>query len=186
MFVTDTATHCNALQHTATHRNTHCNTLQHTTTHCNTQECSSIVSFLHYNAQDTPPPSLATDIATHCNTLQHTATNRSARQFVNRESSGFPEGHLRYVDGLPHRLCRHQGIFHVLQLCCSCVAAVLQCVSAVFRTACAAIKIYSHVLQLCCSCVAAVLHTSCGEVGGWGRDPKKCTGRDWGMGSSTI
>ena len=25
-----------------------------------------------------------------------------------------------------------------------------------------------------------------GEVGGWGRYPKKCTGRDWGMGSSTI
>ena len=25
-----------------------------------------------------------------------------------------------------------------------------------------------------------------GEVEGWGRDPKKCTGRDWGMGSSTI
>jgi len=24
------------------------------------------------------------------------------------------------------------------------------------------------------------------EVGGWGRDPKKCTGRDRGMGSSTI
>ena len=24
------------------------------------------------------------------------------------------------------------------------------------------------------------------EVGGWGRDPKKCTGRDWGMGLSTI
>ena len=24
------------------------------------------------------------------------------------------------------------------------------------------------------------------EVGAWGRDPKKCTGRDWGMGSSTI
>ena len=24
------------------------------------------------------------------------------------------------------------------------------------------------------------------EVGGWGRDPKKCAGRDWGMGSSTI
>ena len=24
------------------------------------------------------------------------------------------------------------------------------------------------------------------EVGGWGRDPKICTGRDWGMGSSTI
>jgi len=25
-----------------------------------------------------------------------------------------------------------------------------------------------------------------GEVGGWGRDQKKCTGRDWGIGSSTI
>ena len=24
------------------------------------------------------------------------------------------------------------------------------------------------------------------EVGGWGRDPKKFTGRDWGMGLSTI
>jgi len=24
------------------------------------------------------------------------------------------------------------------------------------------------------------------EVGGWGRYPKKCTERDWGMGSSTI
>ena len=30
------------------------------------------------------------------------------------------------------------------------------------------------------------LSLSHGEVGGWGRDPKKCTGRDWGMGSSTI
>ena len=25
-----------------------------------------------------------------------------------------------------------------------------------------------------------------GEVGGWGRDPKKCTGSIWGMGSNTI
>jgi len=25
-----------------------------------------------------------------------------------------------------------------------------------------------------------------GEVGGWGRDPKKCTGRVWGRGSSAI
>ena len=24
------------------------------------------------------------------------------------------------------------------------------------------------------------------EVGGWSRAPKNCTGRDWGMGSSTI
>jgi len=24
------------------------------------------------------------------------------------------------------------------------------------------------------------------EVGGWGRDPKKCTGRDWGMESYPL
>ena len=31
-----------------------------------------------------------------------------------------------------------------------------------------------------------ILGVRLGEVGGWGRDPKICTGRDWGMGSSTI
>jgi len=36
-------------------------------------------------------------------------------------------------------------------------------------------------------CIDDMTHAfMCGEVGGWGRDPKKCTGRDWGMGSSTI
>jgi len=36
-------------------------------------------------------------------------------------------------------------------------------------------------------CLFAVqIRTSHREVGGWGRDPKKCTGRGWGMGSSTI
>jgi len=34
-------------------------------------------------------------------------------------------------------------------------------------------------------CVKTI-HDPTREVGGWGRDPKKCTGRDWGMGSSTI
>jgi len=38
--------------------------------------------------------------------------------------------------------------------------------------------------------VSLLLHPSYtvwqGEVGGWGRDPKKCTGSIWGMGSSTI
>jgi len=29
-------------------------------------------------------------------------------------------------------------------------------------------------------------HHTLREVGSWGRDPQKCTGRDWGMGSSTI
>jgi len=40
------------------------------------------------------------------------------------------------------------------------------------------VYIYTNVLRL-----YVHLHW---EVGGWGRDPKKCTGRDWGMGSSTI
>jgi len=34
--------------------------------------------------------------------------------------------------------------------------------------------------------VRHLTHFVCGEVGRGGRDPKKCTGRDWGMGSSTI
>jgi len=35
-------------------------------------------------------------------------------------------------------------------------------------------------------CNALLVDTPYREVGGWGRDPKKCTGRGWGMGSSTI
>ena len=56
--VADSATHCIALQLTASHRRslqhtgTHCNTLQHAATRCNTLQ----------------------HIATHCNTLQLTAT----------------------------------------------------------------------------------------------------------------
>ena len=44
-----------------------------------------------------------------------------------------------------------------------------------------------EVLRLCwgCACCSSENHSH-GEVGDWGRDPKKCTGRDWGMGSSTI
>ena len=36
------------------------------------------------------------------------------------------------------------------------------------------------------SCSSCPVGYQSWEVGGWGRDPKKCTGRDWGMGSSTI
>ena len=72
-------THCNTLQHTATHCNTsdgrgilgypqvslctHCNTLQHTATHCNTPDGRSILRY--------PQVTLHTlqHTATHCNTL---------------------------------------------------------------------------------------------------------------------
>ena len=67
--VYDIATHCNTLQHTATHSTgaclqhtaAHCNTLQHTATHCNTLLCNT--------RQHT---------ATHCSTLQHTAMQHAA------------------------------------------------------------------------------------------------------------
>jgi len=45
-------------------------------------------------------------------------------------------------------------------------------------------RIYMHVSSIM-HLSSKQLNTS-REVGGWGRDPKKCTGRDWGMGSSTI
>ena len=37
-----------------------------------------------------------------------------------------------------------------------------------------------------CACDMTHSYGWLGEVGGWGRDSKKCTGRDWSMGSSTI
>jgi len=43
---------------------------------------------------------------------------------------------------------------------------------------------YKHLHQAASPIVFAC--TASWEVAGWGRDPKKCTGRDWGMGSSTI
>ena len=40
--------------------------------------------------------------------------------------------------------------------------------------------VYLCIYELIRRCIFA--YTAFGEVGGWGRDPKKCTGRDWGMG----
>ena len=100
--MSDTATCCNTLQHTATHCNTHalachpssflkeirltlyhtapqCNTLQHAATHCNTHALMSPSSFsrggcltLHL-----PAPHCTTlhHTAPHCNTLQHASTH---------------------------------------------------------------------------------------------------------------
>ena len=66
-----------------------------------------------------------------------------------------------------------------------------------FRPAGVSVSVSVFVLCLCLSCVyvcrkgmfeGEVYDVIWGgrEVGGWGRDPKICTGRDWGMGSSTI
>jgi len=55
------------------------------------------------------------------------------------------------------------------------------------------IYIYVHTVSRSYSHTHTHIHThtrahtqALREVGGWGRDPKKCTGRDWEMGSSTI
>jgi len=76
-----TATHCNALQHTATHSPihsvidvvecvaTHCNILQHTATHCNT------LQHIHLFIQSLMLLSVLQPTATYCNALQHTTTH---------------------------------------------------------------------------------------------------------------
>ena len=94
---------------------------------------------------------------------------------------------------------------HVLQrvaACCSVLQRVAVCCCVLVLVEDADVDAMfagRHVLECdaaCCSvlqCVAACCSVpwprcpDCSrEVGGWGRDPKKCTGRDWGMGSSTI
>ena len=79
---------------------------------------------------------------------------------------------------------------------------VIVCLCTVRRTSCAANAVFPapavpHTTANILSRHLCMLHTyqnkltniepTVGrEVGGWGRDPKKCTGRGWGMGSSTI
>jgi len=78
-----TATHCNTLQHTATHfyvlregvpslrhTATHCNILQHTATHCDTLQRTST-----YCEKVCHHCNTLQHTATYCNTLQHTATH---------------------------------------------------------------------------------------------------------------
>ena len=66
-------------------------------------------------------------------------------------------------------------------MCCSVLQCVAVCCSVLPRVA-----VSCDMVETAEAAVALVDCMSKGEVGGWGRDPKKCTGRDWGMGSSTI
>ena len=67
----------------------------------------------------------------------------------------------------------------------------IRCVLQSFAVCCSVLERVA-VASVCCSELQSAAVLQCvivyhrGEVGGWGRDPKKCTGRDWGMGSSTI
>jgi len=95
------ATHCNTLQHTATHCNksktsmrvtlskvpwssvyatTHCNTLQHIETHCNTPQhiathCNTSTGPLRGVARNSIQGTSSIYVTTHCNSLQLTATH---------------------------------------------------------------------------------------------------------------
>jgi len=91
-----TATHRNAVQHTAAR----CNALQHTTAHCNTlqytvkhrKDTQQYTSTHYCNTLPTWPPLLKfwfvsgmctlQHTATHCNTLQHTATHCNTLQHI--------------------------------------------------------------------------------------------------------
>jgi len=93
-----TATHRNAVQHTAAR----CNALQHTTAHCNTlqytvkhrKDTQQYTSTHYCNTLPTWPPLLKSwfvsgmctlqHTATHCITLQHTATHYNALQHIKK------------------------------------------------------------------------------------------------------
>jgi len=101
------ATHCNTLQHTATHCNTHCNTLQHTATHSKMKECfpKHTCQCTYTRVSNTITKRTATRCNTcmfamhmcllfaahcdaqhhsaiHCNALQHTATHCNTLQHI--------------------------------------------------------------------------------------------------------
>jgi len=98
------ATHCNTLQHTATHCSvpsralggalcvegqtlwdrfmaTHCNRLQYTSIHCNTLQSEGTCERAHCVLRDKRCGTGSWHLtATHCNTLQHTATHCNTLQ----------------------------------------------------------------------------------------------------------
>jgi len=134
----------------------HCNTCCNT--RCNTR-CNTLC-----NTRCTTHSN--THCNTYCNTLQHSAYCHSVRLRNPRESAKV------YVwlqgSGLCAGVCERVWVcVYVRETECVCVRVCMcLCESAEFFVG---------------------LHGS-GHQGlvTWGRDPKKCTGRDWGMGSSTI
>ena len=70
----------------------------------------------------------------------------------------------------------------VVMCVCMCVCVCVESMSACVKERESGLRFFFHF-----RCFVAIMPWRFqGEVGGWGRDPKKCTGRDWGMGSSTI
>jgi len=129
-----TATHCNTLQHTATHkmsiasrndqRFSHCNALQHAATHCNTLQHAT--GALHQE--------MLSDfhIVTHCNTLQHTATHN--RSITSSNDQRFSQTRGVATSSLcPHRHRKTAGVLQCVAMYCSapqCVSVccnILQC-----------------------------------------------------------
>ena len=120
--------------------------------------------------------------------------------------------HASHCQPLP--LCfPHRPIWRCVCVCCAACCNRLQQIATRCSTLQHAATCYNRSVVACCSmsqriaahrsasqcdaaCRSVLQHVSvwCSmmkmpsirEVGGWGRDPKKCTGRGWGMGSSTI
>jgi len=115
------ATHCNTLQHTATHINvalrrvwvskgstlttlqqahTQCESLQHTATHCNTLQHTATWHSRESEwakARNIPPCSIHTHSMSHCNTLQHTATRNDVALKRVRVSKGSKHNTLQHT-----------------------------------------------------------------------------------------
>jgi len=74
-------THCNTLQHTATHCNKlQCNKLQRTATHCITLNADHVDGARSLNCSANPDSLTLQHTTTRCNTLQHAATRCTTLQ----------------------------------------------------------------------------------------------------------
>ena len=80
---------------------------------------------------------------------------------------------------------KDQGCLHLYQ---GCICVYTLCVFVYVYTS--FIYVYMCIqpsyMHICVHILYICAHVYTREVGGWGRDPKKCTKSIWGMGSSTI
>jgi len=203
---TAAVTNCNWLQHTAAHCRIYMwlrrttlsiciNTLQHTATHCNTlQHTATHCSTLQHNVSHQPayswvaPPCPYTRALARLSQMQQisherdtNATDQSRTRYKCNKSvtNAIQErriGRTRALARLSHMqhfsLTQDERVTNGMNTC-TCAAVT----NAIHQ---------SHEQDWRVTNGMDGSRMQEGEVGGWGRDPQKCTGRDWGMGSSTI
>ena len=126
-----TATHCNRMQHTATHRD-NLNSLQHTARHCNiaVQKQQHVLAGVHSCVFARCSTLLHTkSTATHCNTLQHTATHCNTLQHTALLQCKNNGCSLIYKDvsSLAESCQFHPGMLQCVAVCCSVLRCVAVC-----------------------------------------------------------